>query len=261
MVEKNNAVRPQKVNAGGIFAAIVKGAIQPLSGLILVPLMFLVPSLAASVYYHVFKRQDQRVLNFKRGFSFDLGYILVSELIYIAFVYLFYRIFEVKYHEYLEIYKEKALNNKVLQIATPEQLEYSHSMNTLICILSVCLIVVLLFIIAYTFIHESETENIDRVLGFKGRITAILKALWINLPVYLIFTVLLIYIFAVIETYFSRYKLLYIEAVILRTDGFDPTYPFLLARYLVISTAVYSLNLFTFCALGFTPKLSIKKTV
>lgn len=257
MVKKQSSVRPQRVNAGGIFAAIVKGAIQPLSGLILVPLMFFIPSLAASVYYHVFKRQDQRVLNFRKGLNFDFGYTLLTEAIYVFLVYLLYRVFETKYLEYLEIYKNKAINNKVLQIATPEQLEYSHSMNTLICILAVCLIVILLFIIAFTFIHESDP---DGSLSLKDKLSLILKSFWLNFPVYLIFTVVLIYIFSVIETYFSRYKLLYIEAVILRTDGFDPTYPFLAARYLIISTAVYALNLFTFCALGLTSKLTLKKS-
>lgn len=58
----NYAIRPHKVNVGGIFIAALKGAIQPLSAVVFVPLFLLFPSLGAALYYHVFSKQNEKAL-------------------------------------------------------------------------------------------------------------------------------------------------------------------------------------------------------
>ena len=51
-------IRPHRVNAGGIFIALLKGALQPLSCVVTVPLTLLFPSLTTFFLYHVFSKQN-----------------------------------------------------------------------------------------------------------------------------------------------------------------------------------------------------------
>jgi hypothetical protein len=247
------AIRPHFINAGGIFKAMLKGAIQPLSCVLLVPFSLLFPSLVSAYLYHVFKNQNGKILSFKQGLfeSFDLKAVVASEIAYIIFIFALFKFYIYKAAEYLEVYKVKASVNKVLQIGTPEQIEYSHNLTTLICYLSIAVIVFNFVVYAYTMIKCHDLSSIETTVN---PLKTAFRTVKINFIGYLLALITVIFVFCVIETYYARLKLMYLEAYILKTDGFDPTVAFLAIRFLVIHMFVYGLNLFTYDALGLNVK-------
>ena len=74
-------IRPHRVNAGGIFIALLKGALQPLSCVVTVPLTLLFPSLTTFFLYHVFSKQNDKILSFKKGLKFDFKAMLGTEIL------------------------------------------------------------------------------------------------------------------------------------------------------------------------------------
>lgn len=254
-MNNNSEIRPHRVNAGGIFIALLKGALQPLSCVVTVPFTLLFPALTTFILYHVFSKQNDKILSFKKGLKFDFKSMLGTEIIYILGLFSLFQYFCYKASQYFEAYKYKAVRNPTLQIATPEQLEYSHSLTTLICAIAVALIVLQIVIMAYSFI---KAYDLDKNVRTEGPLKIVVKTIFRNLPVYILFTVVLIYVFIIIETYFAKYKLIHIEGYILGKDNFDPAITFMVLRIFVLHIAIYALNLFTFCALNLRSKLIFK---
>lgn len=255
-LNNNSQIRPHRVNAGGIFIALLKGALQPLSSVVTVPLTLLFPSLTTFILYHVFTKQDDKILSFRKGLKFDFKTILGTEIIYLLGLSGLFQFFCYKAREYFEVYKYKAVRNPTLQIATPEQLEYSHSLTTLICTVAVVLIVIHIFITIFSFI---KAYDLGTNLTTENPVKTVFKTVFRNLPVYILFTIVLIYVFTVIETYFAKYKLMHIEGYILGKENFDPAVTFMVLRIYVLHIAIYALNLFTFCALNLRSKLNFKR--
>ena len=248
-------IRPHRVNAGGIFIALLKGALQPLSCVVTVPLTLLFPSLTTFFLYHVFSKQNDKILSFKKGLKLDFKAMLGTEILYLLGLTALFRYFCYKASEFIEVYKYKAVRNPTLQIATPEQLEYSHALTTLISTIAVTIIILQIIIMAYSFI---KAYDVDRRVSTEHPLKIVFSTIFRNLPVYILFTVALIYVFAIIETYFAKYKLLHIEGYILGKDNFDPAITFMIIRIFVLHISIYALNLFTFCALNIREKLKFK---
>lgn len=108
---------------------------------------------------------------------------------------------------------------------------------------------------AYSFI---KAYDVDRRVSTEHPLKIVFSTIFRNLPVYILFTVALIYVFTIIETYFAKYKLLHIEGYILGKDNFDPAITFMIIRIFVLHISIYALNLFTFCALNIREKLKFK---
>lgn len=254
----NQAIRPHRVNAGGIFIALTKGAIQPLFAVLIVPFALLIPSLVSSFYFHVFSKQNFKISAFKPGFtkSLDIKAVILSEIIYLASLYGMFRYVAYKTAIYLEIYKAKALNNQVIQIATPEQIEYAHSLTTMYAICGLFVFVLFVLIASFTFRKCYEKEHC--VALKQTFISTTVKAIFKNLPSYILFYIGLCFVFIVIETYFARFKIIFIEARILNQEAFDPMIYFVLLRVFVLHISIYCINLFTYCALNLTNKLYLK---
>lgn len=255
-LNNNSQIRPHRVNAGGIFIAMLKGALQPLTCIVTVPFTLLFPSLTTFILYHVFTKQNDKILSFKKGLKFDFKTMLATEIIYLLGLIAIFEYFCFKANEALEIYKYKAERNPTLQIATPEQLEYSHTLTTLICTAAVVIIAMHMLITAYSFI---KANDLDLRVKTENPLKIVFSTIFRNLPVYILFTVALIYIFTVIETYFAKFKLMHIEGYILGKDNFDPAITFMILRIFILHISIYALNLFTFCALNLRAKLNFRK--
>ncbi|MCI7784769.1 MAG: hypothetical protein MR507_03630, partial [Succinivibrio sp.] len=79
-----------------------------------------------------------------------------------------------------------------------------------------------------------------------------------NLPVYLLFTVAVVFIFALLEMYYARLKLIYLQGYILGQDIFNPSILFIIIRVYLVHIITYGLGLFTYTALGFKNKICFK---
>ena len=82
-LNNNSEIRPHRVNAGGIFIALLKGALQPLSCVVTVPFTLLFPSLTTFFFYHVFSKQNDKILSFKKGLKFNFKAMLGTEILYL----------------------------------------------------------------------------------------------------------------------------------------------------------------------------------
>ena len=179
-LNNNSQIRPHRVNAGGIFIALLKGALQPLSCVVTVPSTLLFPALTSFILYHVFSKQNDKILSFKRGLKLDFKSMLASEIFYLLGLFALIQYFCYKATQYFEVYKYKAVRNPTLQIATPEQLEYSHSLTTLICTIAVVLIVLQLLIMAYSFIKAYDLDKNGRT---QSPFKVVLKTICRKFPV------------------------------------------------------------------------------
>lgn len=250
-------VRPHKVNAGGIFISALKGALQPIACFFLVPVTLLIPSLSAFYLYQVFTRQNDRILGIKPGFlkGFNLRTVIYTEFFYvITLVVTLYFIVQ-KWSLYLHEYLEKASKNKAIQIGTPEQFTYSHQVNYLLGLLGFVVILLLFFVFAYTFLQSKLKEENQKANDINK---LVIKAFTMNLHLTALYGFALIFIFAVIETYFARFKLMHLAAYVLNKDSFNPNIPFLLLRLYVLHIAIYTLGLFTYTAVGLRNKIKLK---
>lgn len=255
---ENYAIRPHKVNVGGIFIAALKGAIQPLSAVVFVPLFLLFPSLGAAFYYHVFSKQNEKSLNFKKGFfkSLDIKSVVASELIYLISLYVTVKAVVYKIQEYFEIYQAKALDSGVLQIGTAEQIEYSQSIKQILYLGGALIFFVIAIIVTNTMIKCHHKDYCTTVsLSIKDAF----KALGLNIIGYTLLFVTLGFCFSVLEAYYAQLKLMHLQGYILKTDAFDPTIVFNLLRIYFLHIAFFSLSLFAYASVGLKERISFKK--
>lgn len=239
MTENIESIRPHAVAVGGIFSAVLKAVMHPLIGILLLPLAVVFPNLAANLYYTEFSKQN---IVDKKSFVeiFCLKVFVYTQIMYFAILYAVYKCVSYKAEQYLQIYKEKALNNQVLQIATPEQIEYARNMSTLFGISAVIVFALVVLIATYSCICELKADNKSNLLSIKLTLVAVAK----NLHLYILIFVLFYVLAMIIENSFAHYKIMYLESVILKKEGaFDPVYVYLFVRIYVLYILFYVLNL------------------
>lgn len=253
-------VRCQKVNASGIFLSIAKGAIQPILAIILVPLALFIPPVVAFIYYHVFTNQQGKFFKFNKGFtnSFDLKTVIATELMYLALMYAALKFVGYKLSIYLQEYEEIAKQSGVLQLGTKEQLTYSHNLTLLLSALGIFTLVLFIVINGICYLKASAKANALISPDLKTSLKLVFLAMVKNLPVYLLFTVAVVFIFALLEMYYARLKLIYLQGYILGQDIFNPSILFIIIRVYLVHIITYALGLFTYTALGFQNKICFK---
>ena len=240
MTENIESIRPHAVAVGGIFSAVVNAVKHPLIGLLLLPLAVVFPNIAANLYYTEFSKQNYATLKkFREIFSIRI--FLITQLVYFSFLYVMYKCISSKAELYLEIYKEKALNNQVLQIATPEQIEYARNMSYLFGISAICIFVLTVLIATFSFICTAKhIDPLNNISKLKLTLEAFMK----NFHLYILIFVLFYVLAMIIENRFAYYKIMYLESVILKKDGaFDPVYVYLFIRIYILYILYYILNL------------------
>lgn len=251
------AIRPHRVNVGGVFIAALKGALQPLSAAVLVPLFLLAPALGAAIYYHVFSKQDLKICSFKKGFlrSTDFKSVLLGELLYLVSLYAVVKAAVYKIQEYFEIYKEKALENKVLQLGTPEQLEYAQNTKQIIYLGAAAVFIVMVLVITNTMIKCFQKDRATiNTSSFKDAFAAT----GLNAVSYALLFVLSGFLFSVLEVYFARYKLMYLQGYILGTDAFDPSVIFLILRIYLLHICFFAVSLTAYASIGLKEKICLR---
>ena len=247
MTENIESIRPHAVAVGGIFSAVLKAVKQPILGIALLPLAILFPNLASNLYYLEFSKQNSG--NKKSlGEIFSFKTFLCIQVLYCAVLYALYSLISVKAEQYLKEYTDKALTNPVLQIATPEQSEYARHMSYLFGISAAVFFVLVIVMATLSHINALNCKEIPNIkCSIKLTLFAILK----NLHVYILIFILLYVLVMIIENSFAHYKLMYLEAVILKKDdAFNPVYVFLIARIYVLYILYYVLNLLTLKSVG-----------
>ncbi|MGN0902794.1 MAG: hypothetical protein ACI4M9_05860 [Succinivibrio sp.] len=237
---------PRRADAGFVFKALLKSALQPLSAAITVPLMLLAPGAAASFILHALRHQSGKYLALKGGFKkcFDLREFFLLEIFYLFTVFLLFKTFIYKAEIYLKEYENKALNHHVLQLGTPEQLEYAHNLGSLFFILGLFLYFALVILLHRYYMQiRYKEDGIIAPPSFK----VVLKGVFVNLDYYLVIYLATAVIISMVEGYFARYKLIYLQGWILGEDTFNPAILFIIIRLFILhltvcTTAIVSLR-------------------
>ena len=257
MTENIKSIRPHAVAVGGIFSAVLKAVKQPILGIALLPLAILLPNLASNLYYLEFYKQKSEQRK-SLGEIFSLKNFLYIQILYSAVIYAIYSLVSFKAEQYLNEYTAKALNNQVLQIATPEQIEYARHMSYLFGISAAIFFVLVIVMATVSHINSLNCNEIpNNHCSIKLTLFAILK----NLHVYILIFILLYVLAMIIENSFAHYKLMYLESVILKKyDAFNPVYVFLFVRIYVLYILYYVLNLLSLKSVSFDDSISIHNT-
>ena len=189
--------------------------ICPLWAPLLVPLCMLFPFLGAIIFSKAKKgHEGYELLGFRFG--------LILEIFYFLLLYFIYQYLSYKSGILWDIYAKKAsLNHHNLQIATPEQLEYSQSL------LFAYAQGAFAYILGFVFIQSAVFA---KILGRVNPIKVALKAVFINLPSYILLICISIAVFSIVEKYFANLKLHYLESYILGKEAFKPDYWFIALR-------------------------------
>lgn len=240
MTENHESIRPHAVAVGGIFLAVLKAVKRPLVGIALLPFAVLFPNLASNLYYLEFSKQN--IVERKRLRDiFCLRNFIWIQMIYFIFLYVIYETVSIKAQKYLAVYTEKALNNKVLQIATPEQIEYARNMSFLFSMVAITLFVIVILMATYSFICSlNDRDNLYYAETLKNTVFAVLK----NLHLYILIFVLFYVLAMIVENSFAHYKMIYLESVILNKEGtFNPVYVYLFIRIYILYILYYVLHM------------------
>lgn len=242
MTENIESIRPHAVAVGGIFSAVLKAVKQPVLGIAMLPLAILFPNLASNLYYLEFSKQNSEHKK-SLGEIFSFKVFLCIQILYCAVIYALYNLISFKAEQYLNEYTEKALNNQVLQIATPEQIEYARHMSYIFGISAAVFFVLVIVMATLSHINALKCKEITNIShSIKVTLVAVMK----NLHVYMLIFVLLYVLVMIIENSFAHYKLMYLESVILKKDdAFNPVYVFLFVRIYVLYILYYVLNVLT----------------
>ena len=158
----------------------------------------------------------------------------------------------------LYIDEEIAKQSGVLQLGTKEQLTYSHNLTLLLSALGIFTLVLFIVINGICYLKASAKANALISPDLKTSLKLVFLAMVKNLPVYLLFTVAVVFIFALLEMYYARLKLIYLQGYILGQDIFNPSILFIIIRVYLVHIITYALGLFTYTALGFQNKICFK---
>ena len=255
MEEKQTSDKIQSCGVGGVIFSLITGLtgfnknllncyIFPFLAPFTVFLFFIYPPLACMWIYNAIKRKG----DMRRWFFLNFKAQLVIELIWILLLVIIYELISLRADYLFEIYKAQAMQNKTLQIATPEQMQYSQGLLQAYALSAAALIIGFIYLVSYGF------ANIDnRLKPFKQA----LRAMLLNLPGYLLIIVISITVFTIIERYFAILKLRYLEGYILNKEVFDPHLLFIVLRLYVLQalfTAYLLLSASSFCLIDLFTK-------
>ncbi len=199
----------------GFHRELKSSFINPLWAPLLIPLFFLSPPLAS--LWLLKARKEPLNGQPKIGFQF----YLLLQLLWWAILYALYSYISYKTSELLAIYVAEASLSKQLQIATPEQLRFSHALLEAYAVAGTFYIIGFVLIVCASF---------AKILNSNKPFTIALGAIWTNLPGLLLLICLSIAVFSMVEKYFAVLKLRYLESYILGKEAFKPDYWFIALR-------------------------------
>ena len=155
----------------------------------------------------------------------------------------------------MAIYEEAAKSHQVLQIGTPEQLEFSRQITQSIAYCGLALVLIFSILISIAMAAAAGSKNALKA-GF--------KAWGVNLPGYIVLAVITIVVFAVIEKYFAILKLRFLEASIMNKEAFDPFFVFMLLRLyalnaVAVASAIMAAISLKLCRYRFARRFSSKQ--
>lgn len=146
-------------------------------------------------------------------------------------------------------YAQKASEHKVLQIATPEQLEFASSITWYASAAALIIVILMLILMALTL-----GRSIDRSQGARLARQAVLY----NLPGFMLNLALGWAGFLMIERFFAHFKMVAVEAMLTGADYFNPALPFLLLRSYAASVLFITLCLMLMMSLGMIKTAYVK---
>lgn len=145
----------------------------------------------------------------------------------------------------LDLYIAKAQASQALQIATPEQVQYSNSVMHYIALYLLALVLTIVVICATTIIALLTTPDTSgaRVLEFERIVPAVITLLVKNLPGIAMILALMYGVLMTVERYYAHYRVIAVEAMVLGRTYFDPSIWFLLLRGYLVYAFLLSLVL------------------
>lgn len=142
-----------------------------------------------------------------------------------------------------EAYMQAAMKNKVLQIATPEQLAFN---DKVVMIYALAIGFMLLLHIILSAIVTVSLLGINRQNRMGLAWGAVLK----NLPGFIVLFAICYAVFSVVERYYAHFRLIAVEAVVRGEAYFNLTIPFLVLRAYLIGAFFTAFLLVIFMSLG-----------
>ena len=145
----------------------------------------------------------------------------------------------------LDLYIAKAQASQALQIATPEQVQYSNSVMHYIALYLLAIVLTIVVICATTIIALLTTPDTSgaRVLEFERIVPAVITLLVKNLPGIAMILALMYGVLMTVERYYAHYRVIAVEAMVLGRTYFDPSIWFLLLRGYLVYAFLLSLVL------------------
>lgn len=254
---------PRTLSLGELFLSLLKALLQPLGLFTALPLMLILPGLGASYYYEVQKNQQGHFLRAGFGFikSVSWSLVLKIEALYLIMLFAFAKYYAYRAGILFQIYEKAAASHQVLQIATPEQQAYAKGIYLLLYLGLV--LVFTFYILTFTYVSQhlyvrEMKLNQEATKPIYNNFKNVLRAVFYNLHLYLILLLILTVLVSLIEAHFSRFKLIYIESIILNTQAFNPVIPFIILRIILLNVIIGAISLTTLRSLSLIPKISFK---
>lgn len=196
--------------------------------------------------YLKFKIKDgAKAENGQTGF----GFLVLSELVYLGAGYGILQTASSLADKAMERYAQAASEHEVLQIATPEQLEFASSVTFYSSVAGLLIVVLMLVLMALTL-----GRGIDKARGAALARQAVLY----NLPGFMLILALFWAAFLMIERYFAHFKMIAVEAMLTGAEYFNPAVPFLLLRSYAVSVLFITLCLMLMMSLGLIKTAYVK---
>ena len=246
---------PARCGIGGPFLCLINGLTGYLknhrTGFILCPVFtpfFILASVFFPPLFAVFvKGQLDRthiglILPPKRSDNREWLQLALLNLCWWILLYIAYRFIDYRTEVLLDIYRSSVQGQQVLQIATPEQLQYANSLTQTYCYVAYVLLLALSLIFTLSMSFKTQLPN---AAG------SALKGFFSNLPGYLVIITVMIVSFTILERYFAYYKLQAIESIVLdKKEFFDPAWPFLILRIYLSGAFALALALLSAGSIG-----------
>ncbi len=178
-----------------------------------------------------------------------VGFLALLELLYLAAGYGILQMVSSLTDKAMARYMQAASENEVLQIATPEQLEFASSVTFYSSMAALALVALMLSLMALTL-----GRVIDRARGA----TLARQAVLYNLPGFMLILALFWAAFLMIERHFAHFKMLAVEAMLTGAEYFNPAVPFLLLRSYAAAVLLITLCLMLMMSLGLIKTAYVK---
>ncbi len=202
--------------------SFVRFSLCPLFAPLFLLLTLICPPLLALVVFRSFeKKRGINVVTLFERFKEHAPYYLLATVLWWAFIYFGVQLMIWRQGILFEIYAEKARAHRVLQLATPEQLEYSRGLMLMFSIAGALFLAALAVIFNYVI---SKTMHQKQALIFA------LKGFLVNAPGYLLLIAVALCVFTMTERYYATLVMRNLEAIINGTDGFNPGLLFIVIR-------------------------------